>query len=318
MGNWLRRIPQDVWLRAVGLGLLAVAATPMLGLPARPAPPVAKAASPAHSAVLAAATTAPEPEAVQAERLASRYIAHAGGLYQGSVYTNSVAALQHSYEQGYRLMEVDLNLTTDNQVVLLHDWDRTVQMVYGITPGRRDLATFLADTQAARFRPATLDDLAVWLAVHPDVRVVLDTKVQVVDILGRVAASYPQLVPQFIPCVYAFEQYDPVSQLGFQHISLLIYRHGYPPQTLLEFAQTHPLYSLNIQPETFTDQLPELTKLTRVYCWTINNPYLADSLQRHGVYGVVTDALTPPEPTPLPTPAVAGLRPLSGVLAAVR
>ena len=34
-------------------------------------------------------------------------IAHAGGLYQGSTYTNSLEAMNHSYLLGFRLIGID-------------------------------------------------------------------------------------------------------------------------------------------------------------------------------------------------------------------
>ena len=50
-----------------------------------------------------------------------RLIAHRGAGHEFD--ENTVAACQHSYERGIRGFEVDLRLTRDNQLVLMHDSD---------------------------------------------------------------------------------------------------------------------------------------------------------------------------------------------------
>jgi glycerophosphoryl diester phosphodiesterase len=228
-----------------------------------------------------------------------RLIAHAGGIYEGKVYTNSIAALEQSYAAGYRLLEVDLNLTTDNQIVLLHDWDYTVESVYGLSRGQRDLQTFLTETAPGYHRVAQLDDLADWAMDHPGARIMLDTKVATVPILKTVAERYPELKAQFVPLIYQFQDYGTVSDLGFSNISLLVSRGQYTPEALLAFARNHPLYSMSMQPETLTQQLSALPRYTRVYIWTINDMPTQGRLLDQQAYGVVTDTLRPPA-TPEP------------------
>ena len=53
---------------------------------------------------------------------APRLIAHAGGDIYGIRMTNSLQALDRSYEEGFRFIEVDICLTSDGVPVLLHDW----------------------------------------------------------------------------------------------------------------------------------------------------------------------------------------------------
>jgi glycerophosphoryl diester phosphodiesterase len=50
------------------------------------------------------------------------YIAHSAGGIDGLVYTNSYEALLHSINSGFKLIELDLNVTSDNRIVALHDW----------------------------------------------------------------------------------------------------------------------------------------------------------------------------------------------------
>lgn len=56
------------------------------------------------------------------------YIAHAGGVIDGQCYTNSREAVEKSLRRGYRYIELDLQVTQDNHLVAVHDWDRLRDM----------------------------------------------------------------------------------------------------------------------------------------------------------------------------------------------
>ena len=51
-----------------------------------------------------------------------RYIAHAGGGYKDIAYSNSEESVLKSIENGYKLIELDLLITSDNYIVAMHDW----------------------------------------------------------------------------------------------------------------------------------------------------------------------------------------------------
>lgn len=49
-------------------------------------------------------------------------IAHAGGGIDGHIYTDSLEAINNSYDNGARLFDIDLRFTSDIEIVLRHDW----------------------------------------------------------------------------------------------------------------------------------------------------------------------------------------------------
>lgn len=51
-------------------------------------------------------------------------IAHAGGMIDDYIYTNSKEAYEQSIQAGLNFIEVDLQTTTDGHFVAIHDWDR--------------------------------------------------------------------------------------------------------------------------------------------------------------------------------------------------
>ncbi len=56
----------------------------------------------------------------------STYMMHAlGGVDGKYMYVDSIDALELSYNSGYRLFEVDVNLTSDGVPVLVHGWNKS-------------------------------------------------------------------------------------------------------------------------------------------------------------------------------------------------
>ena len=51
------------------------------------------------------------------------YIAHAGGSYDGLIYTNSINAIKASLSKNYKYIEIDLMLSSDNFFFGLHSWN---------------------------------------------------------------------------------------------------------------------------------------------------------------------------------------------------
>ena len=60
------------------------------------------------------------------------YIAHAGGSIDGHTYTNSREAVEHAIACGITYIELDLGLTSDHELVAVHDWGAFNEMTTGI------------------------------------------------------------------------------------------------------------------------------------------------------------------------------------------
>ncbi|MDR1914157.1 MAG: hypothetical protein LBQ68_06745, partial [Clostridiales bacterium] len=54
--------------------------------------------------------------------ITGKLVAHAGGQIAEFPETNTIEAMEHNYNLGHRLFEMDLNLTSDNIMVAIHDW----------------------------------------------------------------------------------------------------------------------------------------------------------------------------------------------------
>ena len=54
-----------------------------------------------------------------------KYIAHALGGVGGKTYTNSIQAFEHNYNKGFKVFEVDLDFTSDDELIAWHSFDKT-------------------------------------------------------------------------------------------------------------------------------------------------------------------------------------------------
>ncbi len=103
-----------------------------------------------------------------------RFIAHAGGMIDGHTYTNSLEALEQSYEKGFRLFELDILTTSDGHFVAAHDWEswQSVTGYSGDIPPT--LSVFQTFKLFGIYHPLTMEDINTWFGAHPDAVLVTD------------------------------------------------------------------------------------------------------------------------------------------------
>ena len=110
------------------------------------------------------------------------FVAHALGsplgLGQGEPYSNTREAFEVSYDNGFRAFEADLILLADGEVLVAHDY-REDQ--YGLPDGTFPTLT-RPEVEGLRFEGKYeimfAEDLIELMVEHPDVWVILDTKLE--------------------------------------------------------------------------------------------------------------------------------------------
>ena len=225
------------------------------------------------------------------------YILHAGGVTpEGVAGSNSLEALDWSYEQGYRVMELDFSWTADGELACVHDWDRyDAYLVEGEVP---TLAEFDARRSTAYgYTAMTMEHVAQWMEEHPDTWIVPDVKGKTVEALALIAWRYPDLQDRFIPQIYHTEEYEPVLALGYPDVFLTVYQMPLEERTdaaaLAAFAEDHPLVGISIP----TDLLREpgyldglFTAGVPIYTHTVNGWESQQLVFSMGLTGMFTDA----------------------------
>jgi glycerophosphoryl diester phosphodiesterase len=239
-----------------------------------------------------AGCAAPSKEASNLPRL----IAHAGGVVDQRVETNSLEALNESVRNGHTMIEVDLSWTADDRLVLIHDWDDAVRNLFEQTPQIMTSAEFRSSSTTCGVTQLTLDDLAGWMNRNPAVTVVTDIKARNIEALRIISANWPDLRRRFIPQIYHPETFEAVRELGFDRVIFTLYRGEFSDRLVIDFAMNRPLWAVTMTSQravtgSLAEQLSALGVV--VFAHTVNDHWTADRLRQRGVYGVYTDWLSP-------------------------
>jgi glycerophosphoryl diester phosphodiesterase len=223
-------------------------------------------------------------------------IAHAGGIGNHRVYTNSLEALQHSVAAGHTLVELDFSWTTDDRLVLVHDWDREFARVFGRPAERLSRDEFLAADSPWGITQMALEDLGPFLRANPDVRIVTDIKERNLIGLGRIAGEYPDLRGRFLPQIYHPDELADVRELGFAHVILTLYRVDLSDQEVIEVVSPGLIWAVTMPVRrALSGDLPSRLASVGVpvYAHTVNDRQTVERLTSLGVHGVYTDWLAP-------------------------
>ncbi|HPQ87124.1 MAG TPA: glycerophosphodiester phosphodiesterase family protein [Gammaproteobacteria bacterium] len=223
------------------------------------------------------------------------FIAHAGGGINGLIYLNSLEAINHNYEFGLRYFEMDFNWTSDNELVLIHDWSRTYQRLFGKSskepPTLKEFMTFEMSFSQTQL---SLNQFANWMENHPDAILVADIKKNNLEGLKKIIKTIKNPYQRIIPQMYKLEEYQQIINLGFnkKNIMFAMYKTLELNSDIVEFLKTKELYAISVQPkkEYFETLLKQFgfRDLT-IYTLTLNNPEEFQKLVNEGVDGTVTD-----------------------------
>jgi hypothetical protein len=104
----------------------------------------------------------------------NRLIAHAGGEINGYRYTNSLEAMNHNYNKGFRFFELDILKTSDNYYVAAHDWKSWSTKTNYKGPLAPDIETFNKQKIHGVYTPMDMDLINHWFNEHPDAVLVTD------------------------------------------------------------------------------------------------------------------------------------------------
>lgn len=222
-------------------------------------------------------------------------IAHAGGEIYGYRLTNSREAIDNAYESGFRYMELDFDLTTDDQVVLIHGWEGMCNRLFG-EPGQRSLADFQNADTFMDLTLMTLEDLTGWLKKHPNVSIITDVKNENnISVLTKIREQCGEYADCFIPQIYEYGQYETVKNLGYQRIILTLYRMNADYEELGHFVQEHDLWAVTMSESIVSEELLEAVNAgeTAVYCHSVNDLSFFETWHEKGVTGIYTDYFTP-------------------------
>ena len=254
----------------------------------------------------------------------NRLVAHAGGgvmkddkIYS---YTNAKQAIVQNYNDGLRVFEIDFNLTADDKMAVVHDWDwagygstaptANQWMSNGYQNNGRSKEYMTVKfgrniNQKVKFSPMMLADILRFMEVNPDTYLVTDTKEshdetivkKQFGIIGQEAARYHGVKDRIIPQLYNQSMYDWIESVSpFSNYIYTLYQSRDPFPAVLAFVHRHPKVSVvtmsadrasNETLKQFND------KKVAVYTHTVNSLTSMYPALEMGVTGFYTDNVHP-------------------------
>ncbi len=165
--------------------------------------------------------------------------AHAGGQIDGRTLTNSKEAIEHSIKAGYQLIEVDLNLTSDGQLVLIHGWDDDTKEeleIDNVITEENQVPNFDEFTNlkiCRKYTPMTGQNLIDVLKKNKDLYFLLDEKYSSKEDLASemqqlvtLTEEKNSLLGRVIVQVYDADSYDTImSVFPFSNVVYATYLH---------------------------------------------------------------------------------------------
>ncbi len=237
-------------------------------------------------------------------------IAHALGTAENEEYTNSKEAFIESYDKGFRLFELDIRKTEDNEIVCVHNWKElfTPEKWKELQSSGDELHWTLDKFKALKIRdkftPMTLKDFALLTKNYPDIYVILDAKeakenlhefyTELRDIFLEIN---PDLLDRLVLQMYHLETYDQLKDIyPWKSMLYTLYR---TKRAGIDEAIERVL-SLGMRIVAYNDDKENLglnRKLLKMgiypYYYTENDPEKAKELMKRGIYAFYTDSLPP-------------------------
>lgn len=228
--------------------------------------------------------------------LSNKMIAHAGGGVNGVAYSNSLQALNENYKKGYRYFEMDIEWTSDMELVMLHDWKEKFQSLYNTKPRILTLKDFKKLKMVKGLSQLTLDQAMTWFKQHPDAYLITDIKRgNYIRTIGSIKSRYPQQIKQVIPQIYYVSQYNIVQNMGFQNIIFTIYRLNLKDDEYIKSINQYKMKLLTIP--TYKANPSFLAKLKKtginLSIHTVNSIKEIINYRKLGVSNFYTDFCTP-------------------------
>jgi len=226
-----------------------------------------------------------------------KIIIHALGKFKKQIYTNSFEALNFwYYKKNMHFMEADCHLTSDNHVVLSHDYRHLKK-----TP---TLSVFKKSYAKGNLTSMTFEDLVVFMEKHPDLYIITDTKFDDIphievefDEMTEILSHHKNVNKRFIIEVYNEKMFLFLKEhkYPFKYFMFTLYKRwrgkNYEDlENIFSFCSKHNIKGIIMYKYLFNNKIYNLSKKYSVpiYLHTENSIIkIAEYLQK--VKGIFTD-----------------------------
>jgi glycerophosphoryl diester phosphodiesterase len=229
-----------------------------------------------------------------------------GGI-NNHTYTNTLEAFVANYEQGTRVFETDLLLTSDDKLIARHEWTANMSQLLGqqkILPAAKqgtvlDYDDVMNSKILELYSALDIEKIMDLMVAYPDAYIVTDTKElepelvtkQFKLIVEAAEKADPALMQRIIPQIYSRDMLDVVNKVyPFPEVIYTLYQTQDSDETVLDFVKTSGVDITMPTVRATKEFVRELKKAgARVYVHTVNDEEEIKELSRMGVDGFYTD-----------------------------
>lgn len=238
----------------------------------------------------------------------SGYIAHALGGIDGKSYTNSPQGLEHNYKKGFKVFEVDLDLSSDGELIAWHSFDKKSLKEMGLpekyATHKPTVAEFKSQKSYGKYNTMTFKDVVSYMQKYKDIYMVIDLKQAEEDKIRKVyneivedAAGDYNVLDRIIPQIYNASTYNEVMKIyNFKSASFTCYKMSKIDENeITNYCAMNGIKVLTVDYRFFTPSLVEKCNARgiKLYMNTYNDINEVNRYKKKGVYGFFTDFLTP-------------------------
>lgn len=224
------------------------------------------------------------------------FVALGGGKVNGISSSNSKEALDESYRNGFRMMEVDFQWTSDDELVLLNDWEESFEKLFSADSKQYSHDEFMDLDMKYGLHQMDLEKLVQWMNDHEDAYIVTDIKTENIKALKDIDKNYPDIKERIIPQIYCTEDFYIVRYVyKYKNVILNLRHSNYTDEQIIDFMELYKHFAVTMPRSRGEGELPKKLEKLGVpnYVYEINEEEVRKDLKSNGVYGIYTDELKP-------------------------
>ena len=235
-----------------------------------------------------------------------RYIAHAMGGIDGKDYTNSRQAMEYNYKKGFRVFEVDINLSSDDELIAWHSFSKDnlkdMKIPTKYSSKRPTLSEFKTLKPYGKYTTMSFKDIVNYMEDHRDMYLIIDSKSTKDATIRKVYEKIVQeasgdVLSRIIPQAYNDSTYKRILNVhDFDSMLFTCYTmNKVNEDRITNLCAFNGIKVLTIDSKLYTKSLVDKcnAKGIKLYMNTYNNKKTVDKLRKSGVYGFYTDFLNP-------------------------
>lgn len=143
-------------------------------------------------------------------------IAHAGGGINGLKYTNSLEAMEQSIEHDFKMIELDLLISSDGRIVAVHDWKSFHEITNSNNTGSISYKEYESKIIYDKYKTLNIST-AIDVLDENDVVLVTD-KIKNIALLSKYIIDKDKSIIE----VFSIDKYNEAIELGFNNVALNI------------------------------------------------------------------------------------------------